>query len=329
MPEDIKVPGIGNVDKKYVIAGVAVAAGVAVIVYVRAKKSAQAAAATADTSSQQLVTDPAGNQCTSLDPSSGYCPGTPEDLAYQEQYASGSIPETGYGGDYGYPAGTSSAVLVQDPAGNQCTSVNPATGYCPGTPQDLSAMQLLSSSGTSTSTTGTTTTGTGAPTTNSEWLTDALSVLPGGSSSANQTALASVLGGLTVTTAQKNVFLEAVGLVGNPPQGYPQPIKTSDTAAHPGSGSGGKIAGDITGLVVLPSGSGMQAKWHAASNATGGYAWKLTGPQNESGNTMSTVVTIHNLKKGTYNFGIQALPGGKGNNGHVTVGLWHSRVMIR
>lgn len=323
MPEDIKVPGIGNVDKKYVIAGVVVGAGVAVIVYIRSKKNAQAAAANSTSAtSSGLVTDPAGNQCAALG-TSGYCPGTPEDLAYQQQYADGSGYGYGTGSDYGYPGGgayTSSAGLVTDPAGNQCTSVDPQTGYCPGTPQDLSALSQLSQSGTATTGTGTTSTGT-APTTNSEWMTDALAALPGGATSTNQSALASVLGGLTVTTAQKNVFLEAVGLVGNPPQGYPA-IKTSDTAAQ-GTGTTGnstsKTAGPISVVSLLPSGSGVQAKWSAAANATGGYAWKLTGPKNESGNTTGTVVTIHNLPKGSYNFGVQGLPGGQGNNAHTTI----------
>jgi hypothetical protein len=64
----------------------------------------------------------------------------------------------------------------------------------------------------------------------------------------------------------------------------------------------------------------MQAKWNKASGATGGYSWQLTGPESKSGKTSGTVVTVHGLKKGAYNFGIQALPGGQGDNGHVTVG---------
>lgn len=324
MPEDVKIPGLGNVDKKYVIAGVVIGGGVAVIVYIRSKKAAQNAASS--TTSPGLVTDPAGNQCAALG-ASGYCPGTPEDLAYSGQYADGSGAYGGYtGSDYGYPGGgayTSSAGLVTDAAGNQCSIVNPLTGYCPGTPQDISAQAQLNQSGTATTGTGTTATGSAAPTTNSEWMTDALAVIPGGATSSNQSALASVLGGLPVTTAQKNVFMEAVGLIGNPPQGYPT-IKTTDTAAQ-GSNSTGtsstKTAGSIGVVSLSPSGTGVQAKWSAAQNATGGYAWKLTGPKTESGNTTGTVVTIHNLPKGTYNFGVQALPGGVGNNAHTTIAL--------
>jgi hypothetical protein len=314
---DVKIPGAGELPKKYVIGAVAAGVVIVVVVVIRKKNSAAAAAAApAVSSAAGMVSDPAGNQCVALDPNSGYCPGSPEDVAFQESASGASYAASGYGGDIGYPGTGASAAglgLTTDPAGNVCVSVNPATGYCPGSPQDQAAQQ----SGSATSATGTTTTG-GAPTSNSQWMSDALAVLPGGSSSANEAALAGVLGGLTVTTAQKNIFLEAVGLEGQPPQGYPTPIKTSDTAAQPGSPA--KTAGAISGLTVLPSGTGMQAKWNAATGATGGYSWQLTGPQNQSGKTTSTVVTVHNLKKGTYNFGIQALPGGKGDNGHVTVG---------
>ena len=314
MPEDLKVPGLGNVQKKYVIGGVVVGGLIAVAVFIRARSAAKTAAAnqTASQATSGGVTDPAGNTCSALDPNSGYCPGSPEDQQWQQDnsgyYSSGDIAAEDAAG----VGGISAAGLVTDPAGNQCEAVDPATGYCPGTPQDIAGQ-----GSTATGTIGATGTST-TPQTNSDWLTAALQVLPGGDTSANEAALAGVLGGLTVTTAQKNIFLEAVGLEGQPPQGYPTPIKTSDTSAQPGTSS--KAAGAISGLTVVPSGTGIQAKWKAASGATGGYAWNLTGPQTESGKTTSTVVTIHNLKKGTYNFGIQALPGGAGDNGHATVG---------
>lgn len=309
---DVKVPGMGDIPKKYAVGGVVVGGGIAVVVYIRSRKAAANAANQTAAQAATGVTDPAGNTCSAVDPNSGYCPGSPEDISWQ-QSNSGYYGTGGLGSDYGgSPGGVSSAGLVTDPAGNQCTALA-ASGYCPGTPQDLAAQ------GSSPAVT-VPTAGGGTPETNSDWMTAALAVLPGGATSANEAALAGVLGGLTVTTAQKNIFLEAVGLEGQPPQGYPTPIKTSDTAQHPGNGSGGKTAGPITGLTVRPSGTGIQAKWNAATNATGGYAWQLSGPQAESGKTNSTTVTIHGLKKGSYNFGIQALPGGQGDNGHATVG---------
>lgn len=77
---------------------------------------------------------------------------------------------------------------------------------------------------------GTTTT----PTNNQTWLDDAESAL--GSTAAVQAALTKVLGGVTVTTAQKDIFLEAVGILGAPPEGYP-PIHTTDTSGHPKPGT--------------------------------------------------------------------------------------------
>lgn len=290
MADELKVPGLGNVDKKYVIAGVVVGGGVAVIVFIRARKNAQNAAAQAATATTAaLVTDPAGNQCASLDPASGYCPGSAEDSAYQAQYASG-----GYGGDYGYPAsdygGNSSAGLVTDPAGNQCVTVDPATGYCPGTPQDLAALG-------GTTVTGGTGTGTGTtPTTNAEWMTDALMVLPGGNSTANQSALSGVLAGMTVTTAQKNVFLEAVGLEGNPPQGYPQPIKTSDTSGQPQSpvGGGTGFAQNQTGTVHSnTTGQSGQVK-----SSDGGKTWTYTGVKPSANEPKSQTGTVTSATTG-------------------------------
>lgn len=312
---DVKVPGFGEAPKKYVVGGVVIGGGLAVIVYIRSRKAAaNTANQTAAQATTSGVTDPAGNTCDAVDPNSGYCPGSPEDVSWQQSnggyYGTGTLgSDLGYGGG----SGVSPAGLVTDPAGNQCTALA-ASGYCPGTPQDLAAQQASTPAATVPAASG------GTPETNSDWMTAALAVLPGGATSANEAALAGVLGGLTVTTAQKNIFLEAVGLEGQPPQGYPTPIKTSDTAQHPGTGSGGKTAGPITGLTVRPSGTGIQAKWNAATNATGGYEWQLSGPQAESGHTTSTTVTIHGLKKGSYNFGIQALPGGQGDNGHATVG---------
>lgn len=306
---DLKIPGLGDVPKKYAIIGVAAAIGLAVIVFFRARSAAKTAAASAATSDTAgLVTDPAGNQCTAVDPDSGYCPGSPEDQAWQENlsgyYGTSLADEED---DLGETGGVSTAGLtyVSDPAGNQCTAVDPVTGYCPGTAQDIAAQAGTTAASTST-----------APATNSQWLQDALQVLPGGDSSANEAALAGVLGGLTVTTAQKNIFLEAVGLEGQPPQGYPTPIKTSDTAAQPAAST---AAGAISNLTVTASGTTVTARWNAAKNATGGYSWGLTGPSAHKGTTKSTSVSVTGLKAGTYNFGIQALPGGPGNNEHVTV----------
>jgi hypothetical protein len=333
MPEDIKVPGLGEVDKKYVIAGVLTGVGVGVIVYIRSRNKAAQAAATPATTGTGMTTDPAGNQCEALDPNSGYCPGSPEDVAYQEN-SSGSLSGLGYGGDIGYAGtGVSEAGLLVDPAGNQCQTLDPSTGYCPGTPEDQAAQASLTGSQSATGTVSS------AITTNSQWVTAALAVLPGGNTGANQTALASVLGGVAVTTAQKNVFMEAVALVGQPPQGYP-PINTTDTSGQPygggssgqgstsgsgstGSGAGAAKAGAISNLRIGGyNETGVTFNWNRAQGDVGGYAWKLTSVSGQgitqSGNLASgtTQHSCTGLKAGIYNYGIQALPGGPGNNIH-------------
>ena len=56
------------------------------------------------------------------------------------------------GAYYFYSKRKGAAGTQTDPAGNTCATVNPATGYCPGTPEDLAAQQA--NAGT-TDTTGT------------------------------------------------------------------------------------------------------------------------------------------------------------------------------
>lgn len=66
---------------------------------------------------------------------------------------------------------------------------------------------------------------------NSEWALQAEADL--GGSTAAASAINKVLGGVAVTSAEKNIFMEAIGLEGQPPNGYPQPIKMLDTPQHP------------------------------------------------------------------------------------------------
>ena len=61
--------------------------------------------------------------------------------------------------------------------------------------------------------------------------------------------------------------------------------------------------------------------WNKAPNATG-YAYKVTqmiGKDVKSGTIASTSVSLSGLHPGwEYYFGVQALPGGPGNNIHFT-----------
>lgn len=134
--------------------------------------------------------------------------------------------------------------LQTDPAGN-VGIIDPETGFVEGSPEDEQALQNtfgagagipienLGDSGAGTGTTSST----GSLTTNTEWLAKAENVLPNGHSSTVVTALTKVLGGVAVTHAQRALFLEAKGVVGSPPDGYP-PIKLTDTGGHPSSPPG-------------------------------------------------------------------------------------------
>jgi hypothetical protein len=142
-------------------------------------------------------------------------------------------------------ASASAAAGFTDPAGNTCSAPNPATGFCPGTAEDQQAMTQLASTGfvgqpqgggTFGSTGGATGGGniTNQITTKEEWVRAAENFLPNGHSTEVRNALLGVLGGLTVTSAERRIFLEAVGGLGDPPGGYPKPIKVSDSTGHPG-----------------------------------------------------------------------------------------------
>jgi hypothetical protein len=66
-----------------------------------------------------------------------------------------------------------------------------------------------------------------------------------------------------------------------------------------------------------------KVSWNPASNASGGYSYQVRDLNAhttvKNGTTKATSVTLTGLKAKTpYNFGVQALPGGAGNNIHFT-----------
>lgn len=72
--------------------------------------------------------------------------------------------------------------------------------------------------------------------TNADWATEVENALLANDIpiATSSTAISRVLAGLTVTTAQQAIFMQGVGLFLEPPQGYPKPIKLTDTPAQPG-----------------------------------------------------------------------------------------------
>jgi hypothetical protein len=262
----VKLPGVGEVPKKGAAAGAGIVGLLLVIAYIRHARNASttnanpaggtAASAAGDTGT---VTDPAGNQCAALsDSGSGYCPGTEEDIAFSAQagdaysdYGAGDTGDTG--GDYGLEGGTGYnpvSGLYTDPNGVTCETPLPS-GYCP-------TVTGTGGGGTGTCPVGYTfsATQTGAdgevqatngsgwcepssspigqiPETKEQWVAQTAKEIPG-SATTFETAAAKIFAGLTVTSAQKDLFLEGVGINPLPPGVTYPPIKLSDTKAQPG-----------------------------------------------------------------------------------------------
>lgn len=157
------------------------------------------------------------------------------------------------------------------------------------------------------------------------------------------TATAATLAALEDELAQLQNQGYGAGAAGGGTAGSSGPVaystQTSTPAGTPTSTSGttssgtgaaatttktpAKTAGAISNLQASSVGTTTATiKWNAASNATQGYAYRVTemnGTLVKSGNTSATSVSLSGLHKGwTYNFGIQGLPGGPGNNIHFT-----------
>ena len=129
-------------------------------------------------------------------------------------------------------------------------------------------------------------------------------------------------GGTTGTTGSTGTSTSTSGTSTKTSTGTSTKTSTT-TATSTSTAPAKKTAGAISNLVVTATGkTTAKATWNKASNATGGYAYKVTqmnGKVVKTGNTAATSVSISGLTAGwTYNFGIQALPGGPGNNEHFT-----------
>jgi hypothetical protein len=147
------------------------------------------------------------------------------------------------------PAGVTS---VTDSAGNVCSAVNPATGFCPGTAEDTNALNGTlngaDGSGGSDGIIGTTTPDqvtNGPPfTTDAAWSQYAITTLgesgntdPGGLTD----ALGAYLAGDPVTAAQHILINDALAVAGSPPvtgtNGFPPSINVSGSISGGGTGT--------------------------------------------------------------------------------------------
>lgn len=159
-------------------------------------------------------------------------------------------------------------------------------------------------------------------TTNTEWSQTAQQELEntfGYDTATSQSAVRKYLGqkdGLTPTEA--SAIQTVVAEIGTPPTGGPYRIITSAVPGPTPTPTPGKTsAGAISNLIQSSKGStSVGVQWNPAAHATGGYAWTLTGSGvSRRGTTKSTRITVGGLSsKKRYNFSVQGLPGGPGNN---------------
>jgi hypothetical protein len=213
---------IGGVKKEYVYIGVGLGA-VVIVVYIRSKKAAAA--------TSTMVSDPAGNQCAVLSPTSGYCPNTPQDLAYQNSGTLVGANSASYVGGQ---------VVGYDQYGSPIYSSNSGQGNVPG--------QF---------------------TNNAQWTQYALSVLqsadPNTDSGIITDALGAYINALVPSASQTSIIHQAIALAGYPPisgtAGYPPNIKTGPTG-------GGTAPGVPNGLKIIQiQPTSVVINWNAVTGA--------------------------------------------------------------
>jgi hypothetical protein len=220
--------------------------------------------------------------------------------------------------------GSGSAVPNQqtDPAGN-IGSIDPATGYVYGTPEDNAAL-AANNAGTSSPTTGAGSGGTSGAQTyadNNTWGEAAINYLVGlgiDPTTANQ-AVTLYLASQSLTSAQQgdvNLAIQALG----PPPSLPGPVQTNPTpiTTPGGGGTGGNTPKGATpvvsgGHVVSVNATRAVVAWNATNATT--FKVKITGPGKINGftNTINgKTASYSGLESGhTYTVNVQPIVGGK------------------
>lgn len=275
----MKVPGIGEVKPVYVVGVGAAATGVVIYAYVRKKNSTAVAATGVDPSIDPATGQPYANE---IDPATG--------LPYSQEQG---VQDTG---------------AAFTPFGG----IDPSTG-----------IPYIDETGTHLGTVGTP----NSIQSNQDWANTAQQELEntfGYNAATAQSAVRKYLGQKdSLTATETSAIQTVVAEIGNPPTGGPYRIITggTSTSGTPGTPGGSSAAGAISNLVQNSRGkTSLGVQWNPARNATGGYSWSLSGSGvSKHGSTRSTRITVGGLKsRGKYNFSVQGLPGGPGNNIPVT-----------
>lgn len=208
-------------------------------------------------------------------------------------------------------------VSQTDPAGN-VGSINPATGYVYGSPQDQSASGLNSAIGGTTTGSGGATVG-GAYPDNTAWARAAINYLvglgidPTGANSAIQQFLASQ----PLDAQQQADVNQAIQQLGAPPS-PPQPGTSPTPIVAPPSPGTIYASNPPSGLTITgKSRSSLDIRWNASVNTTGyTVSWGTTSAATDGSTTVTgtqTSTTINGLAPATlYYVRVQATPAKSG-----------------
>jgi hypothetical protein len=258
-------------------------------------------------------------------------------LYIREKQSGGSLSSL-----FGGSSSSASAVPNQqtDPAGNIGT-IDPATGYVYGTPEDLAAL-AANNAGTSSGTSGGTGTVGGSYADNNTWGVAAINYLVGlgiDPTTANE-AIESFLASQPLTSVQQadvNLAIEGLGAppqppgpVGNtpaptttpPPATTPPPTinpggpvttpATPTTPTTPAAPPAPKVPATVTGLKATSTGStSIGLAWNKSANATS-YQVRVTYQDNvvQTDMTSGTSYTVSGLTPDhTYGFHVVAING--------------------
>jgi hypothetical protein len=200
-------------------------------------------------------------------------------------------------------AATTTGQMATDPAGNVClqSQIDPSTGYCSGSAQDMEAQQSLlgedygdesALSGTTLGTSPVATTTTFSN--NAAWAQAAETYMGSDGADAIAAAISKYIAGQQMSTAQQQIVQEAIAAEGYPPvagaNGYPPAMNVV------GSPSGTTTPGTCpTGYIFSTQPTGVTGE--IAATGGSGYCDPVTSTGTGGGNPGGTVTgkTVPNL----------------------------------
>jgi hypothetical protein len=217
---------------------------------------------------------------------------------------------------------SSSSPAAGSGSADQSGTIDPATGYAYGSPEDQAALAAQANGnygGYGGGYSGSSGSYPGSYTTNAQWAQAAEDYLVntvGGEANTVGNAIGKYITGQPVTSDQVTVIEEAIAFAGYPPvngpSGYPPSYRTASTPPSGGSGSGSTKLTAPTGVHATQVGKTVVAlAWSRVSSAQSYVVYEhgFGSPVSES---HGPTATVHNLRPGTsYSFTVHAV----GSNG--------------